>query len=59
MKNTKEPDYTNLKHKILQVNEEMIRYYLMKDYKNMSNAKLLLDIYIEKVLELKNKKSNE
>lgn len=55
MEQTQPIDYTNLKHKILQTNEDMIKYFLQKDYKNMSLMQILLNTYIDKAIELKNK----
>jgi len=56
MEQTKPIDYTNLKHKILQTNEDMIKYYLQRDFKLMDYSRILLNTYIDKAIELKNKK---
>jgi hypothetical protein len=49
-------DYTNLKHKILKTNEDMISFYLQKDFRTMDFYRILLNNYIDKAIELKNKK---
>lgn len=49
-------DYTNLKYRILKANEDMITFYLLNDFKNMEFKRILLNTYIDKAIELKNKK---